>query len=841
MNSAGMYIHRRAIFTVSACGLWLFSARVASAGVSGDRLGAIAPRTGVAWIEEIFLAAYRSLPTASDVAAAFTAFATSLEGLLALIGLALVLAACGIGIHQRRATGGLTLRLAFPDEIDGDFEVRLTRRSGKRSRSAVARSGPPHTRQHVRRETQFDRVTPGPWFLTIEGTLHAPLSRAMLLQVEDEIEVEIQPGASSAIEHVFPAVKAPVEFRIHWDRQPARDIGLGIAGVPQTLRYAGQGIVKLALGLGTHSIVVGAGDRVIEQSVEITSYEPSLRQIDLAKPLGLVFKGCPPAVPSFLQGDLGNAARALERDGQAEIASLLRARLHQEQGQTERAAEQLENAGHTREAAELRRSISDFERAAKLFESAGELRSAAEMFVAAHAWAEAARIHAALEDWSEAARCFEAAGDIDGLIGALEGGGKPLRAAALATEHGNRARAIRLLQQIGPTASDFGTASELLALAYEQEGHFDLAANQLERCLHALAPGQFAPQLEIHLSELLEDSGEAARALEVLENLRDRDPTFPRIATRIEGLRKKLSSLDRASQTPAFTPPAGTTAFVSQERYEILEEIGRGGMGLVYKARDRRLDRTIALKRMPENLRDHPAAVQLFLGEAQAAARMNHPNIVTLYDADQENGSFFITMELLRGLPLNAILKQRGRFGPLDTARLGLQICAGLQFAHDQGIVHRDIKTSNLFITHDKVLKIMDFGLAKILEAVRTGNSTIIAGTPFYMAPEQAAGQVIDGRTDLYALGVTLFELSTGRLPFAEGDVAAQHRDAAPPDPAHGIEGYPRSLARLIQGLMSKSPEDRPASAATVARDLSSLIDGSRSRPRSISPAPTGP
>ena len=119
---------------------------------------------------------------------------------------------------------------------------------------------------------------------------------------------------------------------------------------------------------------------------------------------------------------------------------------------------------------------------------------------------------------------------------------------------------------------------------------------------------------------------------------------------------------------------------------------------------------------------------------------------MTLYDADQESGSFFITMELLEGLPLNRILEERGPFGPRDTARIGLQVCAGLQYAHEQSIVHRDIKTSNLFITKERVLKIMDFGLAKILEAVRDKGASVIAGTPYYMAPEQAAGKVNDGR-----------------------------------------------------------------------------------------------
>lgn len=572
-------------------------------------------------------------------------------------------------------------------------------------------------------------------------------------------------------------------------------------------------------------MLIGAGDRVIEQPVRITDFEPRIVPIDLATTEGLVFKGCPPAVTPFLQGDLGDAARALERDGQSDIASLLLARLHQDQGQTERAAEQLENAGRSQEAAELRRSISDFDRAALLFEDAGDLRHAAEMYDAAQSWAEAARAYVALEEWPDAARCFELAGDQDSLIGALEAQGELFRAAALASELDDRARAIRLLQQVSPKHSEYGRAAELLALAFEQEGHLDLAANQLERRIEALSPGESPTQLELHLAELLDETGDYSRALAVLEKLRDREPTYPDVASRIEGLRKKLSGPSQVNVvTAGFAPPAGATAFVAEERYEILEEIGRGGMGLVYKARDRRLGRIVALKRMPENLRDHPGAVSLFLGEAQAAARMNHPNIVTLYDADQENGHFFITMELLEGLPLNTILKQRGRFGPRDTARLGIQICAGLQYAHDQGIVHRDIKTANLFITRERSLKIMDFGLAKILEAVRDKGATLIAGTPFYMAPEQASGNVTDGRTDLYALGITLFELSTGQLPFSEGDVAEQHRNAPPPDLIPLVEDCPPALAGLIATLMAKSPEQRPESARIVAEQLTEIL-----------------
>ena len=752
-------------------------------------------------------------------------FMASPAGLLCLFAFAIVAGGLVMLLRGNRETGELSLGLGFPEAIDGDFDVRLDRvhpRSGRAP--SRRRRGAEHERHGVRRETQFDRVSAGRWLLSIEGTLRSAGSRTSLLRVDEEIEIEIEAGRCLEIEHVLPEVETPIEFRIHWDRQPARDVAIGLAGRPDTLRHAEKGQVKIALPLGAHAIVIGAGDRVVEQTIDVTSYEPSTRAIDLATSSGVVFKGCPPAVAPFLEGDLANASGALERDGQRDVASLLLARLHQEQGQTERAAEALEAAGREVEAAELRRALSDFGHAATLFERADELPRAAEMYAAAGDWPEAARVYSLLESFGEAARCFEQAGDAKGWIDAVAAGGDLFRAAALASEHGDRARSIRLLQQIGPAEERYGRAGELLALAYEQEGHLDLAARQLERCLAALPPGEQAPQLEIHLSELLEDSGELARALEVLETLRDREPTFPRVASKIESLRKKLTAPPRERQSTPFPSLSGATQFVAQERYEILEEVGRGGMGHVYKALDRRLGRTVALKRMPESLRDHPAAVQLFLGEAQAAARMNHPNIVTLYDADQENGRFFITMELLEGLPLNAILEKRSRFGPRDTARLGLQACAGLQFAHDQGIVHRDIKTSNLFITRDRVLKIMDFGLAKILEAVRDQGTTVIAGTPFYMAPEQTDGHVVDGRTDLYSLGVTLFELSTGRLPFSEGNVPDQHRNAARPDPAEGIAGYPAKLSQLIRSLMSSSPGERPSSADEVARVLAEVI-----------------
>jgi serine/threonine-protein kinase len=245
-------------------------------------------------------------------------------------------------------------------------------------------------------------------------------------------------------------------------------------------------------------------------------------------------------------------------------------------------------------------------------------------------------------------------------------------------------------------------------------------------------------------------------------------------------------------------------------------------MGVVLKARDKRLGRIVALKRLPDNLRNHPTAVRLFLREARAAAALNHRNIVTLFDAGQEGDQYFLTMELLEGFPLHDVLEKRGKLSPRDAARLGAQAAAGLEYAHAQGVVHRDIKTSNLFFTRDRVLKIMDFGLAKMTEEVRRA-ATVVGGTPYYMAPEQAAGEDVDHRADQYALGVTLYELVTGDVPFREGDVTYHHRHTPAPDPRKAVPDLPEDFAAVIAKLMAKRPEDRFASTGEAGAQLSRI------------------
>jgi eukaryotic-like serine/threonine-protein kinase len=269
--------------------------------------------------------------------------------------------------------------------------------------------------------------------------------------------------------------------------------------------------------------------------------------------------------------------------------------------------------------------------------------------------------------------------------------------------------------------------------------------------------------------------------------------------------------------------------------YRVLEEIGHGGMGVVYAAMDGRLDRRVALKVLRPEVADSPDRRARFQQEARAAAALNHPNIVHLYSVDEFEGLFFITMELVPGRSLREILRTEG---PLPLSRLltfASQMAEGLGCAHAAGILHRDLKPGNVMVTDTDRVKILDFGLAKIFtrasaldpEAAtmtreHTGSGTTL-GTAGYMSPEQALGKRLDPRTDLFALGVVLFEMGTGRAPFEGNTPAAvfdQLLNRRHPSPRMFNPTLPAYLETVIDKILEKDPERRHQSADELLRDL---------------------
>jgi len=261
-------------------------------------------------------------------------------------------------------------------------------------------------------------------------------------------------------------------------------------------------------------------------------------------------------------------------------------------------------------------------------------------------------------------------------------------------------------------------------------------------------------------------------------------------------------------------------------RYRIEGEIGRGGMGTVRRAQDTLLDRQVAIKTLAADALEDEARQHL-LDEARAAARLNHPNIVSLFDAGQSDGTAYIVMELVEGRSLHEA-QPDSLEGVIDVAR---QVCEALAHAHAHGIVHRDLKPENVIVTADGHVKLLDFGLARPI-ASRLSTEGGISGTVFYLAPELAMGRSVDVRADLYSLGVMLYELSTKRLPFTADDplaVVTQHLHAPVVPPRTIRPDLPPALERLILALMAKQPEDRPPDALAVERALAEIRQGSAS------------
>jgi tRNA A-37 threonylcarbamoyl transferase component Bud32 len=269
--------------------------------------------------------------------------------------------------------------------------------------------------------------------------------------------------------------------------------------------------------------------------------------------------------------------------------------------------------------------------------------------------------------------------------------------------------------------------------------------------------------------------------------------------------------------------------------YRILEKLGDGGMGVVYKARDEKLDRYVALKFLPPQLDADQEAKQRFIHEAKAASALDHPNICTIYAVDEtEDGQIFIAMPCYEGGSLKEKIKQ-GALPVHESLEIAAQVAQGLAKAHGQGIVHRDIKPANVMLTDDGVAKIVDFGLAKLTGGTRLTKTGMIVGTPAYMSPEQARNLEVDHRTDLWSLGVVLYEMITTRLPFrGENEAAILYaivREEPEPLQKHQPD-IPPKLLRLVEQALMKAPAERYQSANGMLVDLREMKKETSKSPR---------
>jgi len=271
--------------------------------------------------------------------------------------------------------------------------------------------------------------------------------------------------------------------------------------------------------------------------------------------------------------------------------------------------------------------------------------------------------------------------------------------------------------------------------------------------------------------------------------------------------------------------------------YTIVSELGRGGMGVVYKAHEESLNRFVAIKVLGEHLCTDPTFVARFVREAQAAAALSHPNIIQIFFIGEDEGRHYFVMEYVSGKSLLAMVREEGRIDNPRAAQFMLQAANGLAVAHDKGFLHRDIKPANLMVDERGLLKIADFGLALPQDAATRLTATgMLMGTPGYLSPEQCRGEAVDRRTDIYSLGVTFFELLSGHTPFhADSPLALLRKilEEEPPDIASLSEAVDPETRRIVHRMIAKDPAQRYQNCHELAADLERLLDAAGARPAS--------
>ncbi len=543
-------------------------------------------------------------------------------------------------------------------------------------------------------------------------------------------------------------------------------------------------------------------------------------------------------------GDPTRAAEAWRLAGDAEKAARLRAKSLAATGLLSEAAEELAAAGLHHEAAQLLERMGRHREAFHRLLLAGLRREAAELALNHLDPAEAARLFEELEDWEHAGAAWEKAGELRNAARCFERAGDLQRALdvyGLLGLVGEQARILALLGHIEEAflvlyrAGDLQGAWELLS---RYGGVYPSLAEQLvevatylktrglkEEAVSALQRATAGVPVSSELLPALYLQGEL---LEVLGDLRGAEDAFQRIVTfqyafrdaaaRLQKVRQARQERDR-SRTGPPTPPPQDAAL----RYVLEQELGRGGMGIVYRARDTRLGRTVAIKIL--HPRQHtPEALRRFEREARAAAALSHPGIVHIYDFGQGFGSSFLVMEYVAGPTLHQLIKDEPAFIRANLLALMLQAAEAVGYAHSHHVIHRDLKPANFILADRKQLKILDFGIARRLDELDLGQSGV-TGTPYYMAPEQILNEQPDERSDVYSLGVTFFQMATGTLPFATGNVIKAHLEQLPPDPQALNPSLEPAIAHLILRCMEKDPSRRPKDGNALAAAIRVLME----------------
>jgi tRNA A-37 threonylcarbamoyl transferase component Bud32/tetratricopeptide (TPR) repeat protein len=470
------------------------------------------------------------------------------------------------------------------------------------------------------------------------------------------------------------------------------------------------------------------------------------------------------------------------------------------------------------------------EKAVKMLVSSGRPDAAVDLARSAQRWTIAAPLLEDLSRWAEASDLWEFAGDLEAAARCAERAGEDVRALeiyrglgradktalfmarlgylqdALIELHraGMLEEAYHVLRRHPGPVPDIPDVTLDIAAWARTNGTLEDAIFCLQRAVVgvALQPGRLEPAVE--LARLLYEAGSVDKSVAIVDRILE----FDYSCQPARELRQELASTQQVegrdqaaseSKTEAYAPSAGP------HRYEILTELGRGGMGVVYKARDTRLDRDVAIKVLRETAPEIAARLE---DEAKTAATLNHPGIVTVFDFEAGFGGYFIAMEFVPGEALDQVVRTSRQRISANLRLILTRLADAVAYAHQHRVIHRDLKPANILLTPELEVKVLDFGIAARLD-LTSGRDLRIYGTPYYMAPEQIRGKRPTPATDIYSFGATAFHLATGRPPFNEGSIVDAHLRKEPPDILDLEPQLNPQLAELILRCLQKDPDAR--------------------------------
>jgi len=531
----------------------------------------------------------------------------------------------------------------------------------------------------------------------------------------------------------------------------------------------------------------------------------------------------PEAAEMFMKGrGYNEAARLFEEIGEAGKAAEVRGMMHNLNGNYTEAAEQYALALDFVHAAECFHASGSYQRAAEMYLKAGYNIEAAGSYARTDEWEKAAELYEKSDMPDLAAALYEKHADLPRAIECFRRAGRHYKAGLLLMESGRFREALELFNMIDRERPEYSHAQAETGVCLFNLNNIDEAGDVLERALTGLDPGASTNELFYTLGLIYEKKGLRNEARKIFKRILSADESFKDTKDRV----KKLGD---AITAPSIPPSSDQTIILSSERpaersgiedrYQIVRELGRGGMGIVCQARDKLLERDVALKQLNQSLFDAEEARTRFLHEARAASRLNHPNIVSVYDVIEDKASLFIAMEYVEGISLREFLVEHPRPRLKLVLALVVQIVDALRSAHESGVVHRDIKPDNIMITRKGKVKITDFGIAHMSESTVTLSGSIV-GTLKYMSPEQVKGETVTAASDLYSLGVVMYEMVAGAPPFTTGELTYHHVHTMPQPPKSLREDLPDNLNSVIMKCLEKEPSGRYESAQNLLADL---------------------